>query len=99
LFDQIHAGEFNLEDDFRTAEVGSVISQVDYDDSFQRVDDGDTAEPGASAAPRAWEPVAAHIESFVDDVDENLLRGGSFQRVSDDEPDASAEAVADSSVE
>ena len=26
LFDQIHAGEFNLEDDFRTAEVGSVMS-------------------------------------------------------------------------
>ncbi|HEX9629210.1 MAG TPA: hypothetical protein VF961_04260, partial [Pyrinomonadaceae bacterium] len=26
LLDQIHAGEFNLEDDFRTAEVGSVIS-------------------------------------------------------------------------
>ena len=25
LFDQIHAGEFNLKDDFRTAEVGSVF--------------------------------------------------------------------------
>jgi len=99
LFDQIHAGEFNLEDDFRTAEVGSVISQVDYDDSFQRVDDGDSAEAGASAAPRAWEPVAAHIESFVDDVDENLLRGGAFQRVSDDEPETSAGVDAASAVE
>ena len=29
LFDQIHAGEFNLEDDFRTAEVGSLLSSVD----------------------------------------------------------------------
>lgn len=86
LFDQIHAGEFNLEDDFRTAEVGSVISNVDYsDDSFQRVDDGDNAEPGESAAPRTRGPIAARIESFVDDVDENLLRGGSFERVSDDE--------------
>jgi ribonuclease G len=99
LLDQIHAGEFNLEDDFRTAEVGSVISRVDYDDSFQRVDDGDTTEAGVAAAPRSWEPVAAHIESFVDDVDDDLLRGGSFQRVSDDEPEAAAEAVADSSVE
>ena len=90
LFDQIHAGEFNLEDDFRTAEVGSVISQVGYDDSFQRVDDGDTAEP---AAPRTWEPVATHIEGFIDDVDDDLLRGGSFQRVSDDESDAAAEAA------
>ena len=89
LFDQIHAGEFNLEDDFRTAEVGSVISNVDYrDESFQRVDDGDNAEPVESAAPRTREPIAAHIESFVDDVNENVLQGGSFQRVSDDESES-----------
>ena len=93
LFDQIHAGEFNLEEDFRTAEVGSVISSVDYSaDSFQRVDDGDNAAAGESAAPRTREPIAAHIESFVDDVDENLLRGGSFERVSDDEAEADAGA-------
>ena len=86
LFDQIHAGEFNLEEDFRTAEVGSVISSVDYNrDSFQRVDDGDTAEPGENAGPRTREPIAARIESFVDNLDEDLLRGGSFERVSDDE--------------
>jgi hypothetical protein len=78
LFDQIHASEFNLEDDFRTAEVGSVISSIDYrDDSFQRVDDGDGGEAGG--APRVREPIAAHIESFVDDVDENRLQGGTFQ--------------------
>ena len=86
LFDQIHAGEFNLDDDFRTAEVGSVISTVDYgDDSFQRVDDGDGADAGESAVPRSREPVAAHIERFVDDVDESLLQGGYFERISDDE--------------
>jgi ribonuclease G len=86
LFDQIHAGEFNLEEDFRTAEVGSVISSADYSrDSFQRVDDGDTVEPGENAGPRTREPIAARIESFVDDLDEDLLRGGSFERVSDDE--------------
>ncbi|MGZ8846351.1 MAG: Rne/Rng family ribonuclease [Pyrinomonadaceae bacterium] len=89
LFDQIHAGEFNLEDDFRTAEVGSVISNVDYrDESFQRVDDGDNAEPVESAALRTREPIAAHIEGFVDDVNENVLQGGSFQRVSDDESES-----------
>ena len=85
LFDQIHAGEFNMEDDFRTAEVGSVISSIDYrDGSFQRIDDGDNPD-GGSTAPRTLEPVAAHIESFIDDVEDNRLQSGSFQRVSDDD--------------
>jgi ribonuclease G len=89
LFDQIHAGEFNLEDDFRTAEVGSVISTVDYTgDAFQRIDDGDNAGAGESATPRTREPISARIEGFVDDVDENLLRGGSFERISDDEAES-----------
>jgi ribonuclease G len=84
LFDQIHAGEFNLEDDFRTAEVGSVISTVDYQDgSFQRIDDSEG--PTEPAAPKTREPIAAHIESFIDDVDESTLGTGSFERVSDDE--------------
>jgi ribonuclease G len=87
LFDQIHAGEFNLEDDFRTAEVGSVLRTVDYrDDSFQRVDDGDAGDSRQSAAPRTREPIAARIESFIDDVEEeDRLQTGSFERISDDE--------------
>jgi hypothetical protein len=86
LFDQIHAGEFNLEDDFRTAEVGSVMSNVDYrDGSFQRIDDSEVSEQAESVVPRTREPIAAHIESFVDDVDQNTLPTGSFERVSDDE--------------
>ncbi|MFN2514600.1 MAG: Rne/Rng family ribonuclease [Pyrinomonadaceae bacterium] len=86
LFDQIHAGEFNLEDDFRTAEVGSVISTADYrEGSFQRIDDGDVAGMVDSGRPRTREPIAAHIESFVDDVNDDTLRRGSFERVSDDE--------------
>jgi hypothetical protein len=94
LFDQIHAGEFNLEDDFRTAEVGSVLSSVDYrDDSFQRVDDGDNAEAEVSAAPRLRETIAAHIESFVDDFDDNRLQTGSFQRVSDDDAESERASV------
>ncbi|MGH9871801.1 MAG: Rne/Rng family ribonuclease [Pyrinomonadaceae bacterium] len=95
LFDQIHASEFNLEDDFRTAEVGSVISSVDYrDDSFQRVDDGDSGEAGGSNAPRIREPIAARIESFIDDFEDNRLQSGSFQRVSDD--DAEVESASSS---
>ena len=91
LFDQIHAGEFNMEDDFRTAEVGSVISSVDYrDGSFQRIDDGDNAD-GGSAAPRTREPVAAHIESFIDDVEDTRLQSGSFQRVSDDDAEGESD--------
>jgi ribonuclease G len=93
LFDQIHAGEFNLEDDFRTAEVGSLLTNVDYrDDSFQRVDDGDTGEASQSVAPRTREPVAARIESFIDDLDESNLQSGSFQRISDE--DAESESAA-----
>ncbi len=93
LLDQIHAGEFNMEDDFRTAEVGSVISSADYrDDSFQRVDDGDSAEAVESSVARRREPVAARIQSFDDDVDDNRLQSGSFERISDDE--AESESVA-----
>ncbi len=95
LFDQIHAGEFNLEDDFRTAEVGSVISSVDYrDGSFQRVDDGEASEPGERAGSRTRKPIAAHIESFIDDVDATTLQSGSFQRVSDDEAETEDIATA-----
>jgi ribonuclease G len=94
LFDQIHASEFNMEDDFRTAEVGSVISSADYrDDLFQRVDDGDNPEAVESATPRRWEPVAAHIETFVDDVDDTRLQAGSFERVSDDDAESESPAT------
>ncbi len=91
LFDQIHAGEFNLEDDFRTAEVGSVISTADYrDGSFERIDDGDVTGVVESGPSRTREPIAAHIESFVDDVDADTLRRGTFERVSDDEESETA---------
>jgi ribonuclease G len=84
LLDQIHAGEFNLEGDFRTAEVGSLMSGVDFrDGSFQRIDDGDTLEPAGTS--RSRELVAAHIEGFIDSVDETPLQGGGFQRISDDD--------------
>jgi ribonuclease G len=99
LLDQIHAGEFNLEDDFRTAEVGSLLSSVDYrDESFQRIDDGEVLAD--SAPPRSREQVAAHLESFRDEVDDRPSQTASFQRVSDDEeaqPEASARATSEES--
>ncbi|MEK6282425.1 MAG: Rne/Rng family ribonuclease [Acidobacteriota bacterium] len=86
LLDQIHAGEFNLDEDFRTAEVGSLMSSVDYrDGSFQRIDDGESAEPSATPRARTREPIAAHIEGFLDNVEETPLQSGGFQRISDDD--------------
>lgn len=87
LFDQIHAVEFNLEDDFRTAEVGSVISSSELrDGSFQRIaDDEDDSATGFDVSRRTREPIAAHIEGFVDNVAETTPQPGGFHRISDDE--------------
>src|SRR5690348_7316703 len=41
IFDQIHAVEFNMEDDFRSAEVGSLLSGGLGGDSFERIEDSD----------------------------------------------------------
>jgi ribonuclease G len=86
LLDQIHAGEFNLEDDFRTAEVGSLLSSVDYrDGSFQRIDDGEASAEQVIPGPRTREQIAAHIGIFEEGVEERPLQKGDFQRVSDDD--------------
>jgi Rne/Rng family ribonuclease len=86
IFDQIHAIEFNFEDDFRSAEVGSVLPSGGFQDaSFQRVDDGDVAADQGRITMRAPEPIAARVGSFVDSIPEETLHSGAFQRVSDDE--------------
>ncbi len=85
LFDQIHAVEFNMEDDFRSAEVGSLLSQGLGGASFERIDDGDTdAEP----IREAGRPREAHVSSFIDDVEPGALQSGGFQRISDDEEES-----------
>jgi len=82
IFDQIHAVEFNMEDDFRTAEVGSLLSAGFSGDSFERIDDGNTdVEPIREERP----PLEAHVSSFIDDVTSDTLRSVSFERISDDE--------------
>ncbi len=85
IFDQIHAVEFNFEDDFRAAEVGSILPTSSYrDDSFQRVADDDELD-APHITMRVPAPVEAHVSSFVDSAPENTLNSGSFQRISDDE--------------
>ena len=85
IFDQIHAVEFNMEDDFRTAEVGSLLSAGLGSDSFERIDDdGSEGEP----IREADRPREAHLSSFIDDVTPATLGGGGFQRISDDEEEA-----------
>ncbi|HET6890433.1 MAG TPA: Rne/Rng family ribonuclease [Pyrinomonadaceae bacterium] len=98
IFDQIHAVEFNLEDDFRTAEVGSLLPSGSYRDaSFQRIDDASDEED--LQPMRAPEQVAAHVEGFVDSLPQETLQGHSFERISDEDEGKPAEIVPDSTDE
>src|SRR5215213_3666079 len=90
LFDQIHAVEFNMEDDFRSAEVGSLLSAGLGSESFERVDDDDAEVEPIREAGR---PREAHVSSFVDDVAPDTLGSGGFQRISDDEEEAARPEV------
>jgi ribonuclease G len=86
ILDQIHAVEFNLEDDFRTVEVGSILPPSGYrDDAFQRVADDDDDVDVPQITLRAPAPIEAHVASFVDSAPERKLHSGSFQRISDEE--------------
>jgi len=85
LFDQIHAVEFNMEDDFRHAEVGSILSSGFASESFERVDDG---EADGEPIREAGQLREAHVSSFIDDVSPETFRSGGFQRISDDEEEA-----------
>src|SRR5215204_1772739 len=82
LFDQIHAVEFNMEDDFRTAEVGSILPRGFGSESFERVDDD---ESDVDPIREERRPPEAHVSTFIDDVDSATLSSGGFQRISDDE--------------
>jgi ribonuclease G len=83
IFDQIHAVEFNFEDDFRTAEVGSILPREYRDEAFQRIADDEEDTPHLTL--RAPEPEPARVSSFNDSVPESTLNSGSFQRISDEE--------------
>jgi ribonuclease G len=93
LFDQIHAVEFNMEDDFRTAEVGSILTSGFGSESFERIaDEEDEAEPIREGS----RPQEAHVSSFIDDLGPETMSSVGFQRISDDEEEAIAlEGVAE----
>ena len=82
LFDQIHAVEFNMEDDFRNAEVGSILSGGFGSESFERVDDGETRQTRFAR----W-VVHAKRTSRVSSMmfRPRLLVAEGFERISDDE--------------
>jgi ribonuclease G len=91
IFDQIHAVEFNIDDDFSSAEVGSLISSGFGGETFERIDDGESdGEPMVREGQR---PREAHVSSFVDDVSSAPLSSGGFERISDDEEEAAAQPV------
>ena len=86
IFDQIHAVEFNIEDDFRDAAVGSLLSQGGLSDaSFQRIDDSDIYGEGEAREFSGYQPREAHVDSFVDDFGGYDPLRGSFERISDEE--------------
>ncbi|HEX8176097.1 MAG TPA: Rne/Rng family ribonuclease [Pyrinomonadaceae bacterium] len=93
LFDQIHAVEFDIDDeDLRSAEVGSVLaSGLSGEAGFERIEDSDD-EGLTSATSPVQETVAAHIDSFIDEVGEEAEQP-QFERVSDDEKGSEAEAA------
>jgi ribonuclease G len=87
LFDQIHAVEFDIED-MPTAEVGSLLGSANAqrDPSFQRVEDSDISGEQSSSSTRVQQTVAAHVDAFIDEIDEGTVAATrSFERVSDDE--------------
>src|SRR5215213_988094 len=89
LFDQIHAVEFNMEDDFRSAEVGSILTNSFASDSFERIaDDEGEAEPIREGS----RPPEAPVSTFIDDVESDTLPSIGFERISDDEEEAPGEA-------
>ena len=92
IFDQIHAVEFDLED-VPTAAVGSILTrEITSSDSFQRIDDGDEPLEVESKQP-LHEAIAAHVESFIDEVVDEASGTRSFERVSDDEPSEKVESA------
>ncbi len=90
IFDQIHAVEFNIEDDFSTAEVGSLLSSGFGSETFERIDDG--ASDDEPMVREGQRPREAHVSTFVDDLSSAPLSGAGFERISDDEEEA-AQAI------
>jgi ribonuclease G len=81
-----------MEDDFRHAEVGSILSGGFGSESFERIADDETDSEPIREAGR---PREAHVSTFIDDVTPQAFSGGGFERISDDEEDAGAAIAED----
>lgn len=86
IFDQIHAVEFNMEDDFSSAEVGSLLSSGFGSETFERVDDSES--DGEPVVREGQRPREAHVSTFVDDLSNEPPSSGGFERISDEEEES-----------
>ena len=93
IFDQIHAVEFNIDEDSRTAEVGSVLNADYAKGSFQRVDDSDISSEREKETRQPRELISAHVDPFVEEADEMPSGGLPFERVSDEEEERRQESL------
>ena len=86
LFDQIHAVEFDMEG-VPATEVGSLLSNgIGQAASFERIDDSDLASDSENRETSpVQQAVAAHVDTFIDEITEDAPGTQSFERVSDDE--------------
>ena len=86
LMDEVHAAEFDMED-FPSAPVGSLLTDMTDSGSFTRIADEDDSTSDSISAPRARARglEAARVREFVDEVATESSRSLSFERVSDDE--------------
>ena len=92
IFDQIHAVEFNFDEPYRSAEVGSLLSTGLGSDSFERVSDDETESDVIVREGRQMQE--AHLAGFVDNLDTDVLASRSFERISDDEESEAAVTAA-----
>src|SRR5262245_30528080 len=93
IFDQIHAVEFNMEDDYQNAQVGSLLSSGMGSKLFERVED--TADDSENPIVRALRKIdEANVSEFQDEVQSDVLGSGTFERVSDDEEEAEIQPAA-----
>lgn len=87
IFNQIHAVEFDI-DETPPAEVGSLLGYAgrESDASFQRIDDSEFASTSETSRPAyVRKPVEARVNTFIDDIEEDVIVTKSFERISDDE--------------
>jgi ribonuclease G len=91
IFDRIHAVEFDMAD---TARPPETINSLIQTNSLERIDDD--SDVTSSIEDRVHKTVAAHIDSFIDEVKDEQMglvnTTNSLERISDDDA-TEAEAI------